>query len=436
MSGRSVDVVLLWLVPGLFVAVSAALPAATDAGGAHPSWWWVVFPALLLAGGASLYRVSTRRRPDPILLPVAAVLSAVGLVVIARLDPALLRNPDVPDDLLLRHLVSVGLGVAVACGTPLVLRLWADPLGRYKYTWLVVGVGLLALTLVFGQEIRGARLWLRLGPVQVQPSELIRITLAVFLAGYLADRRDLVSSDLRIGPIRLPPLPYLVPLALAALGSVSLLVLQNDLGTALLLFAITLTMLYVATGQPRYVAIGMATFASTAWFASASVSRLGIRAQNWLDPWVDPIGSGFQQVQAEYALAAGGVLGVGLGRGAPDRIPDVHTDFVLAAVGEELGLAGTIAVVGLLLLYCWRGLVIAMQAPNGAERFLAAGLATSVAIQTLLIAGGVARLLPLTGLTLPFVSYGGTAMLANFLVTGMLLTISTAAPRSSAPRRR
>ena len=140
-------------------------------------------------------------------------------------------------------------------------------------------------------------------------------------------------------------------------------------------------------------------------------------------------------MQAEYALAAGGVLGVGLGRGTPDRIPDVHTDFVLAAVGEELGLAGTIAVVGLLLLYCWRGLVIAMQAPNGAERFLAAGLATSVAIQTLLIAGGVARLLPLTGLTLPFVSYGGTAMLANFLVTGMLLTISTAAPRSSAPRR-
>lgn len=432
---RTVSICLLWLVPGLFAATAAALIGRFGLGGAVPDSWWVMFPAALLAGGATRFFIADRKRPDPVLLPLAALLAAVGLAVVARLDPALLGNPDVPDNLLLRHLVSVVLGIAVACATPLLCRR-PELIGRYKYTWLVLGAGLLALTLVFGQEIRGARLWLRLGPVQVQPSELIRIALAVFLAGYLADRRDLVASDLRVGPIRLPPVPYLLPLVLAAAGSATLLVLQNDLGTALLLFATTVAMLYVATGQPRYVVLGVATFAAVSWIASIGVSRLGIRVQNWLDPWVDPLASGYQQIQAEYALATGGVLGAGLGRGVPDRIPDVHTDFVLAAIGEELGLAGTIATVGLLLLFSWRGFVIALRAPTGLGRFLAAGLATSTAVQTLLIAGGVARFVPLTGLTLPFVSYGGTAMLVNFLATGLLLSISTGPILQPPPRIR
>ncbi len=431
--GRKLSLLLLWLVPAVFVAVAAELLAGSGVGTAVPRSWWIVFSACLLGGGGALFFVSGRRWADPVLLPVAGLLAAVGLAQVARLDPPLLLNPNVPDDLLLRHLVSVVLGIGVACVTPMVLRR-VEAIGRYKYTWLVLGVGVLALTLVFGQEIRGARLWLRVGPVQVQPSELIRIALAVFLAGYLADRRDLVAADLRLGPLRLPPVPYLVPLGIAAVGSVSLVALQNDLGTALLLFAITVAMLYVATGQPRYVVLGLVAFGVVSWFAGARVPRLAIRTQNWTDPWVDPLASGYQQVQAEYALATGGILGTGLGRGVPDRIPDVQTDFVLAAIGEELGLAGTLAVVVLLLLFSWRAFVIALRAPAGFGRFLAAGLGTATAVQTLLIAGGVARLIPLTGLTLPFVSYGGSAMVGNFLATGLLLSISAGATRQSSGR--
>ena len=418
-----VSIVFLWIVPGVFSAVAAAIIRSAGVGSGVPVGWWVVFPGCLFLAGLLLLVGLGPGRFDPVLLPVAALLAGVGLAVIARLDPALLRNPDVPDNLLLRHLVSVILGLGLAGAVPLVLRR-PELVGRYKYTWLVAGVGLLALTLVFGQEIRGARLWLRVGPLQVQPSEVVRIALAVFLASYLADRRDLVVSDLRLGPIRLPPVPYLLPLVFAAAGSASILVLQNDLGTAVLLFATTVAMLDVATNQARYVAIGAVAFVVISWVASRSVSRLGIRVQNWIDPWADPLASGYQQVQSEYALAAGGALGVGLGRGDPARIPDVQTDFVLAVIGEELGIAGTLVVLGLLLLVSLRAFQIALRAPAGVGRFLAAGLGATVAVQTLLIAGGVARLIPLTGLTLPFVSYGGTAMIVNFLTVGLLLTVS------------
>ncbi|HYO29730.1 MAG TPA: FtsW/RodA/SpoVE family cell cycle protein, partial [Thermomicrobiales bacterium] len=378
-----ISIVLLWLVPGLFSAIAAATIRSEGLGTVVPAAWWVGIPGcLLLVGFVLLLRLGPARF-DPLLLPVAVLLAAVGLAVVARLDPALLSNPDVPDNLLLRHLASVVLGLCLAGAVPIVLPR-SELVGRYKYTWLVGGVGLLALTLVFGQEIRGARLWLRVGPIQVQPSELVRIALVVFLASYLADRRDFVVSDLRLGRLRLPPVPYLIPLVLAAAGSASILVLQNDLGTALLLFTTTVAMLYVATNQPRYVVIGTLTFAAVSWGASRTVPRLGIRLQNWVDPWGDPLVSGYQQVQSEYALAAGGALGVGLGRGDPTLIPDVHTDFVLTAIGEELGLGGTLAVIGLLLLVSLRAFQIALRAPAGVGRFLAAGLGTSVAVQTLL----------------------------------------------------
>ena len=416
--------VLLWIVPGAVVATASALLRPI---GIVPAlgFWWLLFGVAALAAG-SYVRLRSGVR-EPALLPAAALLAAVGLAMMARIEPALLSNPDAPDHLLARHLVSVLLGLAAACVTVGVVRR-PESVGRYKYTWLLIGLVLMAGTLVFGQEIRGARLWLRLGPVQVQPSELMRLAVVIFFAGYLAERRDLVAADLRFGPIRLPPVPYLLPLVLAAAGTAAILVLQNDLGTALLLFGTLLSMLFAATGQARYVALGLVAFAGLAGVAGAAVTRLGIRLQNWFDPWVDPLASGFQQVQAEYALSAGGALGGGLGRGMPHRIPDVHTDFVLAAVGEELGLAGTLAVVALLLLVAVRGFVIALRAPAGIGRFLAVGLAASIAWQSLLIAAGVARLLPLTGLTLPFVSYGGTSMLANFLTVGLLLTVAGVTP--------
>lgn len=426
MSERRFATALLWLAPASFTIVAAAL--VRHQGGAPPSpqGWWMVFGGLCLLVGVGVQ--AFRWRLDPVLLPIAATLAAVGLAVNARLEPLLRDEVTAPNDLLLRHLVSIILGFGIALGTVALVR-QPEWLGRYKYTALIVGIALLALTLVFGEEIRGARLWLRVGPLQLQPTEAIRIAVALFFAGYLAERRELITSDVQVGPLRLPPIPYLMPLLLGSAAAAAILVLQNDLGSALLLFAITVAMLFIATGQTRYPMIGAVTFGFVAWLASPLFSRLAIRSQNWIDPWVDPLATGFQQVQSEWALATGGLLGQGLGAGSPNRIPDVHTDFVIAAIGEELGLVGTLGVIVLLGVFSMRGFMIALRSPSTIGRLLAAGLATSVAGQTLLILGGVGRLIPLTGLTLPFISYGGTSMLISFLTTGLLLAISRDAPR-------
>jgi cell division protein FtsW (lipid II flippase) len=406
-------------------AAGSALIAASPDGLLAPQWWW----AGLLAGlGVACGAVAIARpAADQVLMPIAGMLTVVGSTVIARLEQPLLDNPNVPFDLLARHLISVAAGL-LAC-VSIVLAVRPVTLRRYKYTWLVLTLALLALTILFGQDIRGARLWLRIGPVQVQPSELLRITLVAWLAGYLDERRDLIAPDPHGGRFRLPPIPYLLPIVGIGAVSVAALVLQNDLGTSLLLFGIALAMLYAATGAAAYVVIGLAGFAGLAVVAGQVAPRLAIRVQNWADPWRDPLASGFQQVQSEYALSAGGFFGAGLGRGMPDAIPDVHTDFVLSAIGEELGLAGTVAVLLLLLLLAWRGLVIGLGAPDGFDRLLAVGLSAGLAIQTLLIAGGVIRLLPLTGLTLPFVSFGGSSTVANWIIAGLLISVSLSARR-------
>ena len=395
--------------------------AASPDGLLSAGWWWAVPVSALVAGTLPLRVV--RPRPDRLLLPIAGMLAVVGALAMARLEVPLLPNPDVPGDLLWRHLISIALGVATCIAIAIVLR---QPvvLRRYKYTWLALTILLLLLTLLFGESIRGARLWFRVGPLQFQPSELLRITLAAWLAGYLDERRDLIAAEMRIGRLRVPPLPYLLPLAIVGMVAIAALLLQNDLGTALLLFGMTLALLFAATGSGAYVMLGAGGFALAAWIAAQVVPRLGIRVQNWADPWRDPLASGYQHVQSEYALASGGLFGAGLGRGTPQVIPDVHTDFVLSAIGEELGLAGTVAVLLLFALLAWRGLAIALALPDGFERLLAVGLAAALGIQTLLIVGGVIRLIPLTGLTLPFVSFGGSAMVSNFAILGLLLALS------------
>ncbi|MGI9252309.1 MAG: FtsW/RodA/SpoVE family cell cycle protein, partial [Thermomicrobiales bacterium] len=313
------DVLLL-----LPVVVAAACGSALIAASPQllaPQWWWVACAGML--GIACLAIRMWRPAADNLLMPIAAMLTTIGATVIARLEAPLLTNPDVPFDLLLRHLVSVGAGLAACVAIATFVR--PVTLRRYKYTWLALTIALLLLTLVFGQEIRGARLWLRLGPVQFQPSELLRITLVAWLAGYLDERRDLIALDPQGGRVRLPPIPYLLPMAGIGAVSVAALVLQNDLGTSLLLFGIALAMLYAATGAAAYVWLGMAGFVGLALMAASVAPRLGIRVQNWADPWRDPLASGFQHVQSEYALAAGGLFGSGLGRGTPAAIPDVHT---------------------------------------------------------------------------------------------------------------
>lgn len=403
-------------VGAVYTAVARFAPLVPPISG---TWWWVLGIFLLIASVGIGF---SRSLSEQTVLAIAAMLVMFGTATIARLDPSLLTDPNVPSALVMRHEASIAVGL-LAC-VVLALALRVEWVRRYKYTWLLASFLLVVITLVFGRDVRGAKLWLQVGPAQFQPSEVLRLTVAAYLAAYLTERRDVVAAGRRVGPVVLPSVAHLVPLGVVGAGAVLLLVLQNDLGTALLLFGITVAMLYAATGRASYVVIGLAGFALLARLAQMVVSRLDVRVQNWADPWRDPLASGYQQVQSEYALAAGGALGVGPGRGAPYLIPDVHTDFILAAIGEELGVVGVAAVLLTMMLLIARGMMIALRAPDGFERLLAVGLVSAIALQTLIIAAGVLRLVPLTGLTLPFVSYGGSAMVTNLAVIGVLLAVS------------
>jgi cell division protein FtsW (lipid II flippase) len=303
-------------------------------------------------------------------------------------------------------------------------------LRRYKYTWAAAGVGLLLLTFVFGTEINGQRLTLVLGPLSGQPTELLKVILVVFLAGYLSENRALlVEQDTRLGPLRLPPLPYLAPMVAMWAIALGIVVIQRDLGAALLFFGVFLAMLYIATGRLSLVIIGFVLFLLGSALMAMLFDHIRTRIDIWVDPFADPLGAGFQVVQALHAFARGGLLGVGLGAGLPEiagrpPIPEVHTDFPLAALGEELGIVGVVAILGLYLVVVERGLRIGAAAADDFRSLLAVGLALVVGVQAFIIAAGNLKVLPLTGVTLPFISYGGSSLLANALVIGLLLALS------------
>ena len=390
-------------------------------------WTWsdigVSLAYVALVGLVSLSLGLLGFRGDQVLFPITATLSGIGLLMVQRLHPALAAIDPAYASLAQKQLIYLFAGFAILWGSIVVFRR-IDWLRRFKYTWLLLSLGLLGVTMVFGQRIGGAKLWLSVGPIQIQPSEIVKITLVTFLAAYLSEKRDLIGSSWIIGPLRLPPFSYLLPMGFMWAASLLILVVQNDLGTALLFFGVFLTMLYVASGRLVYVTVGLTTFAVSCWGAYQAFGRIGIRVQNWLDPWKDPVDTGYQQIQSDYALATGGIIGTGLGRGEPNRIPAVHTDFVLSAIGEELGLLGTVAVLALYLLLVMRGFSIGLKTNDGFLRLTSIGFAATLGIQTIIIAGGVVRLIPLTGITLPFISYGGSSLLTNFLILGLLLHIS------------
>jgi len=251
------------------------------------------------------------------------------------------------------------------------------------------------------------------------------VLLAIFFAGYLDERRELLTDSVyRVGPLKLPPLPHLLPLLVMWGLSLLLLIGQRDLGTAMLFFGVFLALLYVATGRKRYVAAGLILFLLGTLFAVQIFDHVRGRFDTWLNPWLDPRGASFQMIQGLEALASGGVLGQGLGQGFPTYIPAVHTDFVLVALGEELGLAGGLALLAVYALLFMRSFRIAATHRDSFAQLLAVALATTLALQTLIIAAGNLKLIPLTGITLPFVSYGGSSLLANCLMIGILLRIS------------
>jgi cell division protein FtsW (lipid II flippase) len=415
----------LLIVPSLMAIVGLLTIFLARTGEATWTWAdiWVSLAYVVLLVGITLWFSATGFRGDQVLFPIVAMLAGMGLLMIQRLEPMLAQTGGALATVAQRQVVYLALGLLLLWGMMIFVKR-LNWLRRYKYTLAFAGVMLMVITMVFGQEISGARLWLNLGVVMVQPGELVKVILVVFLAAYLADHHDLLAGHYRLGPLRLPPIPYLIPLVFMWLMSVLIVVLQNDLGTALLFFGIFLTMLYVSTGRLLYVVSGLTSFVIAVYLTYEMFGHVAIRVRNWIDPWASPLGIGYQQIQGEYALATGGFFGTGLGYGHPGFIPVVETDYIFAAIGEELGLIGTFGVLCLYMLLIARGYLIAVRAVSQFERLLATGVTTILALQTLIIVAGNLRLIPLTGITLPFISAGGSALLANFLVIGILLRIS------------
>jgi cell division protein FtsW (lipid II flippase) len=386
---------------------------------------------LATLGLAHLGQVLAGRRSDQILLPVVGLLGGISLLLMQRL-PQDLVTMDIGDtELGLGDVQLVWLVLAIAVATTLGIVVRSDSwLRRYKYTWAASGIALLLLTFVFGSDVAGQRLTLRLGPISGQPSELLKVILVVFLAGYLSENRPLlIEQDTRLGPIRLPPLPYLAPMVAMWAIALGIVVIQRDLGAALLFFAVFLALTYAATGRLSLVIIGSVLFFAGSALMANLFDHVRARVDIWLDPFADPLGTGYQVVQSLHAFARGGLLGTGLGEGLPlvggrMPIPEIHTDFPLAALGEELGLVGVIAILGLFFVLIERGLRIGASAADDFRAILATGLALVVGVQAFIIAAGNLKVLPLTGVTLPFISYGGSSLLVNAIVVGLLLALS------------
>ncbi len=293
------------------------------------------------------------------------------------------------------------------------------------------GLLLLLVTAIFGREINGARLWIALGPMRFQLPEIGKILLVIFFAGYLVDMREVLTvSTRRVLGVPLPPFRYLAPLLSIWALSLALMIFMKDLGTSLLFFGALLALLYVATGRFFYVLVGLVLFAAGATILYFIFPHVQTRVDIWLDPWSDPSGKGYQIVQSLFALAAGGLFGRGLAEGylilqsGKTIIPKLETDFIFSAIGEELGLVGAVGIILLYLIFVYRGFRVAVRARDDFSRLLATGLISIFALQAFLIMGGVIKLIPLTGITLPFVSYGGSSIVANFVLLALLLRVS------------
>ncbi|HEX9440314.1 MAG TPA: FtsW/RodA/SpoVE family cell cycle protein [Roseiflexaceae bacterium] len=438
--------VLLFFAAGylLVVDVTSTQDFIPSVRGVADILWPSVLPFLLFLGISIGMSVRTPKA-DQLILPLVALLAGLGLLLTARLEPSLAAlDPQSYTGIDAKQSLWVTIGVVVL--SVILFVPWdtlfrrylrtslMDWLDHYRYAWLSLGVGLIMATFAFGSDPNGSgvRAWFNLGLFYFQPSELLKIILVIFLASYLNEHREVVAQGYQLGPLTLPPLPYLLPLVGMWGIAMGLIVFQRDLGAALLLFSVFLAMLFVATNSGWYVIAGLSAFAVGSYVLFNVVSIVKTRVNIWLDPWATAQGTGYQIVQAIYALASGGVLGAGLGRGFPTVVPAAHTDFIFTSLGEELGLAGTIAVLVAYILLIFRGFHIALGVPGrfrGFEQLMAVGLTTILALQTFIIVGGNLRLIPLTGITLPFISYGGSSVLMNFLIVGLLLRISAGPDR-------
>ena len=348
---------------------------------------------------------------DPAVLPVVFLLSGIGIAFVTRLAPNLAVNQ------VIWLFISVGALVATLAFVPSL-----EELADYKYVLGMAGVVMLLLPMVFGKEIGGSKLWLQLGPFTFQPGELAKICITLFLASYLAENREMLSASMRqVGPLAFPRPRMLFPMIVMWGISLLIVVFERDLGSALLFFTFFVIMLYVCTGRVSYVIVSLALLAVGGVLCYKLFSHVQIRVQTWRDPFKDASGGGYQLVQSLYSLADGGLVGSGIGKGMPRLIPVVESDFIFSAIGEEMGLLGASAVLIGFMLFAIRGLTTAARAKSDVAAFSAVGLTSAITVQAFLIVGGVTKLLPLTGVTLPFMSQGGSSLLASFIIVGLLL---------------
>jgi len=385
---------------------------------------------VFLAGFGGVQMAVRRWAPgaSSLLLPTAAFLTAIGFVEIYRID----------GELAALQRWSLLVAAATAAGLLWLLRdQGVAVFHRYRYVMLLVAVGLLLLPLlpdalpIHGSTVNGSRLWVRLEVpgidrvLSFQPGELAKVLIAIFLASYLAERAEAMAVvDRRIGPLRMPEPRNLGPILIAAASAFLILIYQRDLGASLLLFALFVTMLYMATARPFYAVAGLVLVGIAGVAAYLSFDHVHRRIDAWLDPFAHAQDAGYQTVQGLFAMGSGSLTGSGIGLGRPDLIPAAATDFIFAAVAEEMGLAGSFAVLAAFGLLVTAGFGIAIRSQDRFRKYLAGGLAAVLALQAFIILGGVVRLLPITGLTLPFMSYGGSSLVANLVIVALLLRVS------------
>jgi peptidoglycan glycosyltransferase len=414
---RRPELGLLFWVAALGITGSVAV-AAAEAAGFRPQQLVVPVSFVVIAFALHLFLAARGIRGDQLLLPIAAALTALGLVLVQRLA----------SNLLVQQLSWTLIAAGAFAATILIPR-DLTALSRFKWTWALLGVLLLISPLlpVIGREVNGARIWIGAGTVTFEPWEAVKILLVIFFAAYLEEFREVLSqTQRRFGPVPVPPLPYLGPIVAMWAIAMLVMVFEKDLGATLLFLGIFLAMLYLATGEAFYTLIGMLLLLVGGFVAYHTFGHVAARVDVWLQPFAEELrfDTGYQLVQGLFSLANGGLFGAGLGNGMPDRIPVVWSDFVFDAFAEEVGFAGALALLALYLLFVYRGMLIALRAPTPFLQLLAAGLSFIVALQTLVIVGGNARLIPLTGITLPFVAYGGSSLVTNWMLVALLIRVS------------
>jgi cell division protein FtsW (lipid II flippase) len=420
----------LWLLFLAFaIVVGAYVSVALGKRGRVPANL-ALYGSMIGAGYLACWLVVRRwaREADPVLLPVGGLLAGLGFAVIFRLDGALAAE----------QATWLMIALAAFVGTLLFVR-DDRQLDAFTYTIGLAAIALLLLPVLpgIGTTINGARLWIRVGPLSFQPSELGKVLMVIFLASYLTAKRELLSEG--VGRFGLPRVKDLAPMLLAWGASLAVLFLENDLGASLLYFGVFVVMIWLATGRRSYLLIGLVLFAAGAYVGYLVFGHVQLRVDYWIHALDgnNPYKLGYGQLaQGWFGMASGGLVGAGLGQGSPWLIPYADTDFIFAAIGEELGLLGTAAVLLLYVVLIGRGMRLAISRTDGFGKLLAAGLTTIFALQTFVIVGGVTRLIPLTGITLPFVSYGGSSLVSNFIILALLVRIS-AGPyeRLPSPRR-